>query len=416
MEQEDDMSVASEYEEMASGGEDLPSDHQSISSEEADKSWAVYESADRIEFEDFDDIEGICDNENEDYKEMDSEISDDENDEVAAQATTLRPSFQNRTIDNLPVKLKRGTTSNDFLLPILAAAVRFNESYEQTLVHLRIVKSRLEQSTLPMTKKELWCALDRDNFNITRHIYCYQCRGSLGTGNTPIVLCSCKACGPGQDNSNVKYFLQLNVTAQILAIPNIAESLKYKFNRIKRQPDSTEDLYDGIEYKKLSRPGEFSSNPYNFSFTFNTDGCKITNSSSVSGWPLYAQWNELPLNLRAKHMILVAVFVDDKQPPMNVFMKPFVDELNKLYQTGVVWYPTPESPPVTSKFMVTIGTEDSLHWMTHITDTVRNWGPTWATDAYKYESGNKRIVEKVSSPHCRVDQIANRFLLARFID
>lgn len=58
----------------------------------------------------------------------------------------------------------------------------------------------------------------------------------------------------------------------------------------------------------------------------------------------------------------------------------------------------------------------NVHLLTHITDTVRNWGPTWVTDAYKYESWNKRIVAKVTSPNCRTDQIANRFLMAKFID
>lgn len=58
----------------------------------------------------------------------------------------------------------------------------------------------------------------------------------------------------------------------------------------------------------------------------------------------------------------------------------------------------------------------NVHLMTHLTATVRNWGPTWATDAYKYESWNKRIVDKVTSPNCRAEQIANRFLMAKFID
>lgn len=58
----------------------------------------------------------------------------------------------------------------------------------------------------------------------------------------------------------------------------------------------------------------------------------------------------------------------------------------------------------------------NIHLMTHITDAVRDWGPTWVTDAYKFESWNKRIVDKVTSPNCRTEQIANRFLMAKFID
>lgn len=330
--------------------------------EEEEDSCNEYERAYRIEHDERDDdLQNICDNEYDDDFHSDSEVSAD-GDLGEVEATPHVTSFQTRPLENLPVTLKQGTTSNDFLLPILAASIRFDESYEQTLTHLRIIKSRLGNSTLPSTKKGLWTALERNDINITRYLYCHECRSPLGIGDNPTEQCPCKSCGPGQEKTNIRHFLKLNLTAQIcqlLSIPTIAESLNYRFNRVKRRPDAVEDLYDGEESRRLSAPGGFLSHSYNYSLTFNTDGLKVTNSSGVSAWPLYVQINELPPHLRGKHMLLVGVFVDDKHPSMNVYMKPFIEEINKLHQTGVIWRPTAESPLVTSKFMVIIGTVDS---------------------------------------------------------
>lgn len=215
-------------EESSAGGYDT-SDDGSVNSE--DSILNEYEAAERIEHDEPD--------ENNDVNDESSDVSDEESDEEAVQVTPHVPSFQQRAINNLPVTLKRGTTSNDFLLPILAASVRFNESYEQTLVHLRIVKSRLEHSTLPLTKKSLWASLERNDINITRHLYCYLCREYLGKGDTASIQCPCMSCGPGCDNTNVRYFLHVSLTAQIrdfLDIPNIVESLEYRFKRNKKTP------------------------------------------------------------------------------------------------------------------------------------------------------------------------------------
>ncbi|KAK0075472.1 hypothetical protein PV326_011549 [Microctonus aethiopoides] len=42
---------------------------------------------------------------------------------------------------------------------------------------------------------------------------------------------------------------------------------------------------------------------YNFSFTFNTDGCTISNSTNCSAWPVYLQINELPPHLHKKSAV-----------------------------------------------------------------------------------------------------------------
>lgn len=72
------------------------------------------------------------------------------------------------------------------------------------------------------------------------------------------------------------------------------ELLKYRFTRHKKDEESMEDVYDGVLYKTLSKPGGFLSNPSNISFLGNTDGVALVKSTGWSVWPVYLVVNELP--------------------------------------------------------------------------------------------------------------------------
>ena len=52
------------------------------------------------------------------------------------------------------------------------------------------------------------------------------------------------------------------------------------------------DIYDGHEYRRHVQSGFLSE--ANVSFTFNTDGVDIYQSSKYSLWPIWLQINELP--------------------------------------------------------------------------------------------------------------------------
>jgi len=65
--------------------------------------------------------------------------------------------------------------------------------------------------------------------------------------------------------------------------------------------DCLSDIYDGMEYKKHSKPGGFlckQTYPANVSFLFNTDGVALFRSSSTDIWPIFLAVNELPPSMR----------------------------------------------------------------------------------------------------------------------
>lgn len=57
----------------------------------------------------------------------------------------------------------------------------------------------------------------------------------------------------------------------------------------------------------------------------------------------------------------------------------------------------------------------NIHLLTHLVQVVRNWGPIWVHEGFIFEAWNKKIMEFVTSPHSRTNQIATRFLMHKFI-
>ena len=99
-----------------------------------------------------------------------------------------------------------------------------------------------------------------------------------------------------------------------------------------RQQQGYSDISDGSEYKRSHRPGR-----YNLTFLGHTDGLQITESSDVALWPLEFVILEVPHDVRFKFLIIAGVWVDSNHPYMNCYLKPFVDELNLVNETGIKW-------------------------------------------------------------------------------
>ncbi|CAG5085086.1 Protein of unknown function, partial [Cotesia congregata] len=238
-------------------------------------------------------------------------------------------------------------------------------SYEATIDIFQWINSFHNANLLPADKTSLWKMLGRKNLEKSRRYYCKSCTEYLGLKDKKTKLlkiqCSCKKCGPKQKENHLGHFLYIGLTSQIkqlLKKPNIAEALQYRFHRKKKNIDSLEDIYDGQNYPDLCKPGKFLENWHNFSFTFNTDGCSVSESSRTSAWPIFIQINELPPHMRKKYILLAGIYVDDHHPPMSNFLRPFIVEMKKLFKTGITWNPT-DTTEVTSRMIVVTSSLDS---------------------------------------------------------
>lgn len=91
-------------------------------------------------------------------------------------------------------------------------------------------------------------------------------------------------------HTNPFFFLSLD--------PEFVHGLRHRFERVKRDELSIEDVYDGSLYKSKCGPDGFLSKQYNLSLKLNTDGVAIFHSSQFGVWPLFLLVNELPPSLR----------------------------------------------------------------------------------------------------------------------
>jgi len=90
--------------------------------------------------------------------------------------------------------------------------------------------------------------------------------------------------------------------------------MNYRFNRKKIGENTLEDIYDGDEYKKHFEKGGILSSPYNFSYSFFTDGVYTGKSNNKTLWPIYLAINELPISERNKYVLLSGLHIGPKDP------------------------------------------------------------------------------------------------------
>ena len=77
------------------------------------------------------------------------------------------------------------------------------------------------------------------------------------------------------------------------------EALSYRFKRNKAYAANIEDIYNGLQYRKLADHSGPLSKLETISFILNTDGVgPLFHSTQFSIWPLYLMINEFPYQLR----------------------------------------------------------------------------------------------------------------------
>ncbi|KAK3916627.1 Halomucin [Frankliniella fusca] len=288
--------------------------------------------------DDPDDPDDSGDSENSDqYERENNNNASDSDPDADLNPGTRILTFENDVL-NTPLQMDAELTTREAVAMVLSLADKNNLNYEMIIKILMILHSILGNSALPVTKKQLWSVLNKHDAGIRKHAYCSRCFAELGFIRllpNPVVC----ACGWSKPKGKVKYFITLNIRAQLerlLTLPGVWEKLQYPRQREKESPDSIEDILDGEAYQHL-RAAENGPSPADLTYTFNLDGFKLSDSSKTEAWPIFIKVNEFPPNLRQKHVILGGLWVDKDYVHFNLFMKTFVRQANKLSTTGLTW-------------------------------------------------------------------------------
>jgi hypothetical protein len=152
---------------------------------------------------------------------------------------------------------------------------------------------------------------------VERHYYCTSCSICTYIGQV-MNISVCPVCNANMtDKTKIGFFLVLPLENQLrdmLENSNMADLIRYPSNREKLNHENLEDIYDGSSYKSISQLKN-----ENISITWNCDGANAFNSSCKSIWPLQCVVNELPYNVRRKHVLLNGLWFGFAKPVMQTF-------------------------------------------------------------------------------------------------
>ena len=95
------------------------------------------------------------------------------------------------------------------------------------------------------------------------------------------------------------------------------------------------DIYDGQNYKHFIQLLPEDHRKSYVSLVFNSDGSPIFKSSTFSMWPIQVNPNELPPSVRSKKPLTCGLWFGRNKPNMNIFLNPFVQNINKLLDIGI---------------------------------------------------------------------------------
>lgn len=193
-------------------------------------------------------------------------------------------------------------------------------------------------------------------FPVKMHRYCNICLTELPLDN----ICT-KCLKKRSFQVNASLFLEIPIISQLRTLfsrEGFYDDLQYRFNRVKKNPDNIEDIYDGNIYKQFMKEG-FLSVASNISFMWNTDGVSLFNSSNFSIWPLYLRINELPPQKRCltENMIICGIWFGKGKPNMNYYITQFHQSFTDLI-TGIDINIPNRDHPVLVKAIVLSGTCD----------------------------------------------------------
>lgn len=270
-----------------------------------------------------------------DESETESEIESENNDrESEFGPFENEPNTENECIEDVdfnffenstPIHPSLNCSRSEVLMMVMMFYLKHNLSWIALTDLLALINNIFGSNILPQSKY-----LFRKAFPTTMkpkyHFYCQSC--SLFIENLQCITCpNCDTHLNFDSSKNNNFFISLPI------VPQIKEILKTNIEHIlpqsstqNRPPDFISDIFDGELYKNLNQ----NTDSHNLiTLTINTDGVKIFKSAKKgSFWPLQFVINELDPKVRFRsENIIVCGFWFGSDPIMEVFLKPFIDEI-----------------------------------------------------------------------------------------
>lgn len=210
-------------------------------------------------------------------------------------------------------------------LLIMSLSLRYNFSNVALDKTLRVIDALLPHSVF---KSKYRFLNTFKNLSYIEYYFCPDCPSNLEFDEASNIT-QCKFCNTVYDKKKIKelgnYFYYIPLENQLQDIVNSPLYLKF----CKQSEQS--DIVNGTVYNNLVEMGVIKED--DITIQWNCDGVQIFKSSFNGLTPILVLINELEYRFRKDNVILCGL-INGTKPPMDVFLKPFVNELLKLSREG----------------------------------------------------------------------------------
>lgn len=242
---------------------------------------------------------------------------------------------------NTPINMLASRTIGEVLIMIIRFALVNALSLTGVFELFCLINNIFDTPVLPNTKYFVDKLFYPKKWS-TFHGICPKCCGNAGTFEPrKDRYINCNTCQVTIDVKNYDYkdfFVMMDPSNPIAEL--IQSNSDYYNSVVKKRINDRKrgficDIYDGKLYKDFVKSlNETDRNQYATTI-FNTDGAPVFESSTCSIWPIYLMLNELPYNVRTKDLVLAGLWFGKGKPDMDIFLAPFVQNMNELATTGI---------------------------------------------------------------------------------
>lgn len=228
-------------------------------------------------------------------------------------------------------------TVKEAMVMIYAYAIRHNICWTATEDLVRLVNSIIGNDNIPASKYAFKKMFGRSSeMEPVTHFSCHSCNKYLGTKENIKITnvrrcenCQVEICTDTKYRKNHFMTIPLENHLKQILIQN------KDILDLNRDYSSTtiRDVHDSLNFRRLKQ--DFPNTPY-ITLTMNTDGAAVFKSTKdKSLWPIQFYINEISLEQRFKRRNMVCCgFSFGKTPNMQVFLKPFIEEINAINEKG----------------------------------------------------------------------------------
>lgn len=233
--------------------------------------------------------------------------------------------FENSEIFHESLNIKK----SEVVFMILSYYLRYNLTWN-ALEGLLSLLNGIFGKTVIQNSKYLFRKLFPSSIKPQYHFYCSTCNFYFDpTISKTDPSNVCEVCGL-ENSFNSKKSTNYFITLPLM--PQLKNILKSKSLMTESSTVHT-DIQDSLLYKavKVNHSNKL------ITLTFNTDGVSIFKSSRNSSfWPVQMVINDLDPKIRFQtENIIVCGFWFGSTPNMDMFLKPFINEINKINRIGV---------------------------------------------------------------------------------